>query len=125
VYTVIRFEAGAQQLADLELLLDSLKQMQPHLFRHKDGRSAHFCCSVFKDGDWFSHCDAMAAFAHEYASVVECARKLGIGVCFDFALEVGDYEGQVYSSLPVKPGLMRTLAEQDVGFTVTVYARVD
>lgn len=97
VYTVVRFEASRGKIKKLVALAHSLERIEKGLFEGLDKVPGRFSCSICSDDRWVKHTKAMSRFLIKYSSIVRKARRFGIKVEFDVAIEPEDLAKRSYT----------------------------
>lgn len=121
MYTVIRFTAlpgGFAAWEDLGRRLSAAVPEAPAGLRHRgEGVAIELC-----EGDgWRTHRDAVSAYVRAVRPTIDDARRSGVEVEVDVAVEPAEIEGAAFLSVGVDPELSTQLGAAGVTFVVTVY----
>ena len=124
MYTVVRFEAAKKHARLLQALGGSLNRIQKNTFEGLDKVPGRFSCSVCDDKTWVKHVAKINRFVTRFSSVIRKARRNGVSVEFDIAIEPEDIGNRSYLVAELPAELIRTLAQAKIKITFTYYAGV-
>lgn len=126
MYTVLRFVADPTcsdtVLCELGRRLNGIRGF---VFDGLDARGHRFSISISSDEQWTIHLSALLDFVQSAASVIADARRAGITIEADVAIEPEDLQEKFYLSCTVPAATLKELEQNAVNLTFTVYRGCD
>ena len=123
MYTVLRFSAGDACTDEMLVGIGArLNGLVPRAFERLDRVGRRFSVSVSSKDDWETNIAETLAFIRAAGPAIDAARKIGIIVAADTAIEPEDFRGRPWLSSAMPPDLMAQFVEADVSLIVTVIA---
>jgi hypothetical protein len=123
MYTVLRFMAGPtctdDALCDIGRRLNGIRGF---VFERLDHAGHRFSISISDDDEWSAHLDALLDFLRKASAVIADARRLGIEMEADAAIDPDDIKGRLYVSCSVPIATLGELQLNGVRLTFTFYA---
>src|SRR6266403_20900 len=119
MYTVIRFETNKKRARLLPALGNSLNRIKENTFQGLDKAPNRFSCSICDDNAWAKHVQKISRFLGLFAPVMREARRNGVRVEFDIAVEPEDVAKGLYLAAHLPANFIKRLvkAEVEIGFT--------
>jgi hypothetical protein len=123
MYTVLRFAADSTcSDATLCELGQRLNGIRGFTFDRLDHHSHRFSISISSDDQWSVHLESLRDFVQNASAVIADAKRMGVTVEVDAALEPEDLRGKPYLSCSVPSATLKELEQNGVALTFTVYA---
>ena len=121
MYTVVRFLSSATSREQHERIGDHLNVLIPGSYQGIRRAGDGFASEVATTGHWGDHRIAIIRFVLAGRAAIIEARRIGIEVCVDVAIEPEDRGRSSVLSLYADPELIRTLGQSDMSLEVSVY----
>ncbi|MDP6546280.1 MAG: hypothetical protein QGH60_20055 [Phycisphaerae bacterium] len=122
MYTVIRFLGTNENKNALSALGEQLNELIPGSYSSvSEEEPIRFNVSVSHSSTWTEHLSEIMEFLDRAAPVLEAARREGVVVHADIAVEPADRHGRVLPCFSLGVEHLRNLANQGVSVEFSIY----